>query len=71
MTGFIVSDHMAGFEAFPPRMAARMRAGQVTYYEDIVDGIDNVPAAFVGMMRGENLGKRLVRVGADPTLTDR
>ena len=62
MTGFIVSDHMHGFDAFVPRMAARLQRGELVYYEDIVDGIDNAPAAFVGMMRGENLGKRLIRV---------
>ena len=64
MTGFIVSDHMEDFDAFVPRMSARMRRGEVVYYEDIVDGIDNAPAAFAGMMRGENLGKRLIRVAA-------
>jgi NADPH-dependent curcumin reductase CurA len=62
LTGFIVADHMDGFDAFVPRMAERMRRGEVVYYEDIVDGIDNAPAAFVGMMRGENLGKRLIRL---------
>jgi hypothetical protein len=45
-----------------------MKAGKIVYFEDIVDGIDNTPAAFIGMMLGENLGKRLMRVGDDPTL---
>jgi NADPH-dependent curcumin reductase CurA len=62
MTGFIIYDHMDGFEAFPARMAERMRRGEVRYFEDIVDGIENTPAAFIGMMAGDNLGKRLVRV---------
>lgn len=65
MTGFIIYDHMDDFASFPPRMAERLRRGEVRYYEDIVTGIDNTPAAFVGMMRGENLGKRLVRI-AEP-----
>jgi NADPH-dependent curcumin reductase CurA len=65
MTGFIVSDHMDDFDAFVPRMAARLRRGEVVYFEDIVDGIDNAPSAFVGMMRGENLGKRLIRVAGE------
>lgn len=64
MTGFIIYDHMQDFESFPPRMAARMRRGEVRYFEDIVSGIDNTPAAFIGMMRGENLGKRLVQVAS-------
>ena len=49
-------------------MAALMKSGDVVYTEDIVDGIENAPDAFIGMMRGENIGKRLVRVGEDPTL---
>ena len=61
MTGFIIYDHMADFERFPARMAERMRRGEVRYFEDIVEGIENTPAAFIGMMAGDNLGKRLVR----------
>ncbi|MFM7120124.1 MAG: NADP-dependent oxidoreductase [Gammaproteobacteria bacterium] len=64
MTGFIIYDHMQDFDAFPARMAARMHRGEVRYFEDVVEGIDNAPAAFIGMMRGENLGKRLVQVAA-------
>ncbi|MBX3706784.1 MAG: NADP-dependent oxidoreductase [Pseudomonadales bacterium] len=62
LTGFIIYDHMDGFDEFPARMAERMRRGEVRYFEDIVEGIDNTPAAFIGMMAGENLGKRLVQV---------
>ena len=42
--------------------------GVVKDPEDIVEGIDAAPAAFIGMMQGDNVGKRLVRVGDDPTL---
>jgi NADPH-dependent curcumin reductase CurA len=62
MTGFVVGDHMADFASFPPRMAERMRRGEVRYFEDVVEGIENAPAAFIGMMAGDNLGKRLVQV---------
>jgi len=34
------------------------------YHEDIVEGIENAPRAFIGMLSGENIGKRLVRVAA-------
>ena len=64
MTGFVVGDHMADFDSFPPRMAERMRRGEVRYFEDVVEGIENAPAAFIGMMAGDNLGKRLVQVAA-------
>lgn len=66
--GFIIYDHMQDFDAYPARMAARMRRGEVRYFDDIIDGIENTPAAFVGMLRGDNIGKRLVRAGVDPTL---
>ncbi|MEC8201415.1 MAG: NADP-dependent oxidoreductase [Pseudomonadota bacterium] len=68
VTGFSVRDNMEMFEEFVLRMAALMKSGDVVYTEDIVDGIENAPDAFIGMMRGENIGKRLVRVGEDPTL---
>jgi hypothetical protein len=66
--GFIIYDHMQDFDAYPARMAARMRRGEVPYFDDIVEGIENTPAAFIGMLRGDNVGKRLVRISDDPTL---
>ena len=48
-------------------MAIRFWEGDVVYHEEIWEGIDAVPAAFVGMLAGDNLGKRLVRVGDEPT----
>jgi NADPH-dependent curcumin reductase CurA len=41
--------------------------GSVRYREDVAEGLDSAPEAFVGMLRGRNLGKQLVRVGQDPT----
>jgi NADPH-dependent curcumin reductase len=35
------------------------------YREDVVDGLENAPAAFLGMLRGENFGKLLIRVAAE------
>jgi len=65
MSGFIIYDHMHKFDAFLPRMAQRLTAGEVVYFEDIVDGIEATPQAFIGMMAGDNIGKRLVKV-AEP-----
>ena len=42
-----------------------MRDGKLAYRETIVDGIENIPTAFAGLFRGENIGKMLVRVGPD------
>jgi hypothetical protein len=42
-----------------------VRDGRLQYRETIVDGIENAPSAFLGLLRGENIGKMLVKV--DPT----
>jgi hypothetical protein len=43
-------------------MAAWLKAGQIKYRETVLDGIANAPAAMIGLMRGENLGKMLVKL---------
>jgi NADPH-dependent curcumin reductase CurA len=43
-------------------MAEWLKAGKLKYGEQFVDGIENAPLAFIGMLRGENTGKQLVRV---------
>lgn len=40
-----------------------MADGSIVYDEDIVEGIDALPGAFLGMLAGDNVGKRLVRLG--------
>ena len=47
-------------------MSGWVRAGSVRYREDVVDGLENAPAAFRGMLRGANFGKLVVRVGEEP-----
>jgi len=66
---FSIYEHMDQYDAFLPWMSERIKDGRIVYFEDIVDGIDNTIDAFIGMMNGDNLGKRLVRVSEDPTLT--
>ena len=68
MQRFSIYAHMDQFDEFLPWIAERIKDGRIVYYEDIVDCVDNTIDAFIGMMKGENLGKRLVRVSADPTL---
>jgi NADPH-dependent curcumin reductase len=65
--GFIVSDHADRFADFVRDASGWVQAGQLRYREDIVEGIENAPRALIGLLRGENFGKRLIRVGADPT----
>ncbi|HZK89775.1 MAG TPA: NADP-dependent oxidoreductase [Stellaceae bacterium] len=65
--GFIVSDHAALRPEYLGLAAPLVRAGQLKYREDIVDGIDNAPAAFIGLLQGRNFGKLIVRLGDDPS----
>ncbi|SCF00691.1 hypothetical protein GA0070607_4312 [Micromonospora coriariae] len=62
LRGFLVRDHGDVREAFVRDVAGWLREGRLSYDETIVDGIENAPAAFLGLLRGDNLGKMLVRV---------
>ena len=44
------------------RLAAWIRSGNLRYREEILDGLEQAPDAIAGLYRGENLGKRLIRV---------
>jgi hypothetical protein len=63
--GFIVADHPDRFPAFIAEVGPWVAAGKLLYRETILEGIENVPAAFAGLFRGDNTGKMLVRVGPD------
>lgn len=65
MTGFIVYDHVHELPAYQSRVAPWLRSGELVFHEDIVHGIDNAPAALIGMMRGQAIGKRLVQIAAE------
>jgi NADPH-dependent curcumin reductase CurA len=61
--GFIIFDHYDRFPEFLAELGPLVRDGHVRYRETIVEGIQNAPRAFIGMLAGENVGKMLVRVG--------
>ncbi len=64
--GMIVMDY-AGMQAdFEREVGGWIRDGRLVYREDIVDGLDKTPEAFIGLLEGKNFGKLLVRVGPDP-----
>ena len=62
MQGFLVSDYAPRFGEALPRLVRWLAEGRIAHTEDVVEGIENAPAAFLGMLRGENRGKQLVRV---------
>ncbi|MEQ9332449.1 NADP-dependent oxidoreductase [Thalassobaculum sp.] len=66
--GFIVSDRAAQHQkAFIEEVGAYIRDGRIKYRETVTEGLENAPRAFIGLLRGENFGKQLVKVSEDPT----
>lgn len=62
--GFIQSEFTSSHgRDFVRDMGEWVGSGRVRYLEDVVDGLENAPAAFAGMLRGENFGKLIVKVG--------
>ncbi|WP_417519867.1 NADP-dependent oxidoreductase [Minwuia sp.] len=60
--GFVVRDHSHLIESFIEETAEHIRSGRMSVAEDIVNGFENAPDAFIGMLKGENLGKRVVKI---------
>ena len=67
MRGLLVFDWRARYGEGLARLTRWVREGRVKYREDIVEGLENAPAAFAGLMEGRNFGKQLVKLGDDPT----
>ena len=61
LQGFIVSDHLDRQAQFYKDMSDWIAAGKIKWQETIVAGIENAPRAFIGLFKGENAGKMLVR----------
>ncbi len=66
LQAFIISDHVDRFGPALQEMAPLVRAGRLKYREDITEGLDAAPDAFIGLLDGRNFGKALVRVSPDP-----
>jgi len=63
MQGFIIfDDYGARFDEFRAAMQPWVQDGRVRYREDIVEGLENAPQAFIGLLEGRNFGKLVVRV---------
>jgi len=66
MEGFIVMD-FADKDADAERdLSAWTKSGQIKVFEDILEGVESAPRGLVGLLAGENRGKRMIRVGAEP-----
>jgi NADPH-dependent curcumin reductase len=62
MQGFLVFDYEDRAEAALPVLAQWVREGRLRYREDLLDGLEAAPDAIAGLYRGDNLGKRLIRL---------
>jgi len=60
--GFLVGDFQPRFETATRQLAAWVQSDAIHYRETITEGLENAPAAFLGLFEGENIGKQLVRV---------
>lgn len=66
MQGFLVFDFNHRYPEGLARMAQWIQSGEMKYKEDVVEGLENAPAAFLKLFSGENFGKLLVKVGEEP-----
>jgi NADPH-dependent curcumin reductase CurA len=62
INGFIIMDHYDRFKAMVGEVSTWLANGELVAEETVVDGLDNAPAAFIGMLKGENTGKMIVRL---------
>ena len=68
LQGFIVRDHYNMLNEFHAAMAKWIDQGNIKWKETVSEGIENAPKAFLGLFKGENFGKMLVKIGPDPAL---
>jgi NADPH-dependent curcumin reductase CurA len=61
--GFIVAEHLELWPQALKELAGHVAAKRIRYRETVAEGLENAPRAFIGMLRGENLGKQVVKVG--------
>jgi NADPH-dependent curcumin reductase CurA len=65
MQGFIISDfYAAEFAGFTAEMSYWVKEGKIKFREDVVDGLENAPEAFIGLLEGRNFGKVIVRIAS-------
>ena len=60
--GFIVADHLQLWPQALAELAQHVAAKRIRYRESVAQGLENAPRAFIGLLRGENLGKQLVKL---------
>jgi NADPH-dependent curcumin reductase CurA len=62
MEGFLVSDYAHRFDEAATRLGRWVASGELNWREDVTEGLEQAPSAFIGMLNGANRGKALVKV---------
>ncbi|HEV2548355.1 MAG TPA: NADP-dependent oxidoreductase [Stellaceae bacterium] len=62
LQGFIVSDHLDRWPVALKELASLVREGKLKYRETVTQGLENAPRAFIGLLKGENFGKQIVKL---------
>ncbi len=62
VNGLIIFDHWDGFPDFLREVTPKVAAGDINWLEDVAEGLENAPAAFMAMLKGGNTGKQIVRL---------
>ena len=62
LRGFIVSDHLDLWKTALAELGQLVHDGKIKYRESIAEGLENAPAAFIGLLKGQNFGKQLVKL---------
>ena len=62
VSGFIIFDHWDQYPAFLKEVSPKVAAGEIAYLEDIAEGLENAPEAFIAMLKGGNMGKQIVKL---------
>lgn len=65
MQGFLQSDYFDKFPEFLEQVSKNFKEGKIVYIEDMNDGLENGPVAFVGLFSGQNIGKQVICVARD------
>ena len=65
MRGFIVFDDFGQlYPEFAKQMGGWVAEGKIKYLEEMIEGLEQAPAAFTGLLRGESFGKRVIKLSA-------
>lgn len=62
MQGFLQHDYLHLYQRFLEEVSSYYKQGKIVYIEDMNEGLESAPAAFVGLFHGKNVGKEVIRV---------